>query len=367
MRLLFVCCVCAACGTSAPDRARRPRDASDPRAPAAPTPAIAPQVPESDGPELGADADFGDLVRTAAARMGAGDAGARAECLLRVGPRGYALDAELMPALHELPEPLAELDAGLLRARGPIRVLTAWGQLGAIHPALGLAAFTALPPQVLRASAVAVIATERGVYLRYSDAHATDADGPLELAAVVPRLLGAHAGQPVLFVSAEAGVPVAQLAALLRALPHGRSVALAQVLPPGTRLPQVSAPQAVQTCPDGLPEPAADSAEGALDPQQIVDSLGPLRAGASACLASATAEARAGGRLVLALRIGADGAVQDACLLQDGIADAALAACVLQSARALRLPPPDPPGFVDVHVPLALTPQSPARPQALCE
>lgn len=364
--LLWTCAASACAGTTTrePQRPTAPRSA--PASTAAPTPAPA----QSTAPPLAPGASFGDLVRAAAARVSSGALGARGDCLLREGRDGYALQAELMPALRELPEPLADIDAALQGARGPVRVLTAWGQVGAIEPDAGLASFTALPPQSLRAPAVALLLGDAGVYLRYGDGPAGDTDGPLAIDAVVPRLLAQPRAQgAVLYVAAEDGTPLAQLAELLRALPHGRPIALAQVLPPGTRLPQLAAPTppAQQLCPDGLPEPEPASREGDLDPAAAMQALAPLRDGARACLQDAIGSARAGGRLTLALRVGETGAVQHACLVQDGIGDAALAACVLQSARSTRMPPPVPAGFVDLHVPLSLTPEAPAEPRALCE
>jgi hypothetical protein len=319
--------------------------------------------------ELGAQASFGDLVRSVDARLTAGALEARGECLLRAQAAGYALDAELMPALHRLAEPLADLDARLQRSRGPLRVVTAWGQVGAIEPEIGLASFTALSPQSLRAPAVALLIGDAGIYVRYGDGPASDADGPLAIADVTPHLLAQpRAAAAVLYVAAEDATPLARLAELLRTLPHERQVALAQPLPPGTRLPPLATAAPLQRlCPDGLPEPPAGSAEGELDPAAIVQALAPLREGARACLHDATGAARAGGRLVIALRIAADGSVQDACLLADGIGDAAISECVLQSARSARLPQPNPAGFVDVHLPLALAPEAAPAVRPFCE
>jgi hypothetical protein len=116
-----------------------------------------------------------------------------------------------------------------------------------------------------------------------------------------------------------------------------------------------------------LPAPAPGSPEGDLDAKAIVAQLGPLRAAAEACLAHARGPASAGGRLVLALRIAADGRTQQACLMEDAIGDAALAGCVIDAANALRFPAPSPAGFVDVHLPLALAPEGPPMQRALCE
>src|ERR1700741_1870597 len=48
---------------------------------------------------------FGDLVHAAGARMMAGADAASAPCLLAARDRGFALTAELMPALSELAKP----------------------------------------------------------------------------------------------------------------------------------------------------------------------------------------------------------------------------------------------------------------------
>jgi hypothetical protein len=67
------------------------------------------------------------------------------------------------------------------------------------------------------------------------------------------------------------------------------------------------------------------------------------------------------------VRIGGDGAVTDGCFPSDDIGDPAFRACVLEAARATRFPVPDPPGHVDVVVPLAFAPSDSMRQAALCE
>ncbi len=354
--LLF--CACGGAPATQAPPAQSPASVS--ASPAATAAAPAPERPL---------ATFGDLVDTASARVLAGADAATAPCLLAARGGGHVLSAELMPALSELAEPADDLDAQLRAARGPVRALTAWGQSGAIDPDLAIAAFTALPPQSLRAAVVAIVLTDEGAYLRFGAGGSSDADGPLPIASVVPRLLARpEAAQAVLFVTAESAIPLGDLAGLLRLLPHGRDVALAQLLPQGTRLPVLAGPTPpARACPDGLPEPAPGRAEGQLATETVGAALAPLRDSASACLVNAQGAARAGGRLAIALRIDERGGVEDACLLEDGIADSGLATCVLGSARALRLPAPQPPGFVDVHLPLALTPSNEPAPAPLCE
>jgi hypothetical protein len=352
-------CACA----SAPAPATSATDARN----AAPSPVAVPSAAISR--ELGNDATFGDLLRTARVLIRSRQAASSDGCVLRREATGYALSADLMPALDELPDTPAELDSQLQRATGPTRVLTPFGPVGQAEPALVLGAFSAVVPDAARLPAVALVLTDEGVYLRYGNTHAGAADGPLPIEAAVARLLAEPGNaQAILYVSAEAAVRVADLAQLLRLLPADHAVALAIALPQGTTLPVARAiAPAVQTCPEGLPEVPADSAEGDLDAQAVVAALPPLRAAAQDCLDSAFGAARAGGRIALALRVAPDGSVADACVMKDAIGDAALAACVLSSALGLHFPRPAPPGVVDVHLPLVLTPAGPVAQRALCE
>jgi hypothetical protein len=74
------------------------------------------------------------------------------------------------------------------------------------------------------------------------------------------------------------------------------------------------------------------------------------------CLAKSGLGATASGKMTLALRVTADGQVQHACVFEDEVQQAPLTQCLLQAARQLVFARPDPPGFVDVHLPLKLAP-----------
>ncbi len=378
--LLLALAACSACSArqaaAPPVTPARPALAAPATATAAasappPAPVAAPAAPPAPAPpnrQLAARATYGDLVRAAALRVAAHDADSAAGCLLATAGKGYSLQADLMPALDPLPDAPTELDDRLQRERGPVRVLTGWGPLGDDGATLALVAFTTLPPSALHAPALSLWLTDEGVYLRSGSAPAGAGDGPLQPRAAIARALAMPGtADGVLYVTAEAAAPMAELIALLRALPAERLVALALALPAGTRLPASTAQAAPQDCPGGLPPPPEQSSEGTLDPHAIVAALGPLRAQAEACLRNAQGRARAGGRLVLALRIEADGRAGAACLRDDPIGDPALAACVIAAARGLRFPIPNPPGFVDVHLPLALTPEGPPAQHGVCE
>jgi hypothetical protein len=171
----------------------------------------------------------------------------------------------------------------------------------------------------------------------------------------------------IVYVSAEAGVQLSRLVAALRSVPNRFEVALAVALPKGTRLPAPAAASSELSCPDGLPAPADSEPEGSLDPAQLRAVLAPLRDASLSCALSAGGRALQGGRLELGIRIGADGRPRDVCTVRDAIGEALLRRCVVAAARELQFPAPNPPGFVDVQLPLELALEGPAAQRALCE
>jgi hypothetical protein len=278
------------------------------------------------------------------------------------------LTADLMPALQNPPEPPRRLGPLLRDHLTPIAVLSGWGVLGN-GQGLSLVALTSVPPEAARAAVTGVFLTPDGAYLRYGQRDASPgADGPLGPEALVTRLLAVERGEPsTLFVTAEADVPVSDLWSLLRTLPGDRSVALATPLPPGTALPNPGRPSTpAPRCPDGLPPLAEGETPGDLDRHAVIAALPPLHRAGADCMARARGAAATGGTLTLALRVGPDGTVADACLLADDTRDAALGACLLEAARTLQFPAPSPPGPVDLHLPLSLIPTGLTIQRATC-
>jgi hypothetical protein len=351
--------------------------ASAPSAQPAAVPSRAPAVVAStpatplDARALGPGATFADLVNATRVLIRGGHNDSSAGCLLARDPGGFMLRADLMPALDELPEVPLELDAQLPRTLGPARVLTAWGPAGRAEPEIVLTSFTSLPAESVHAPVVVLVLTDAGVYVRYGSAPVSDDGHALPIDTVIAHVLAAPGNaDAVFYVSAEASVPLGTLAQLLHLLPADRSVALALVLPAGTKLPTAAAaPPApsADMCADGLPELPESEAQGEIATNAIVGALEPLQAAARDCMDNANAAARAGGRLVLALRIARDGSVDRACTVKDAIGDAALTACVLSGARQLRFPQPSPSGSVDVQLPLSLAPLGPTAQRGMCE
>jgi hypothetical protein len=293
-------------------------------------------------------------VRSAAAREGENGA----SCLLERSAAGLRMLGFSNAALRPLPVPEPDLDVALAK-NITVNVLTPFGRYGNASGALTLAAFTYAPPT---REAFALILTDQGIALRGTSAGValrdklTLADAAQAVNALMPATV---------FVSAEAPVPTSALADLLRALQDQRvPVALAVNLAPATRLPEPPSGAVADTCPNGLPDTA--EAEGALDVSALGPALSDLRAHAADCLSSADPRGAAGGRLSLLLRVSRTGALADACIDKDDIGDARLRACILDRARKLRFPQPEPSGSVDLALPLTLVPAHAPMPPLLC-
>lgn len=343
-----------ACGPSpAPERPRAP----DPRAAPAPTPA-------ADVRALAPDARFLDLVRAIRTLDDRRDQESSAGCLLR---EGWRLEADLAVAVRNFAAPPDDLSE-LAEDAGPINVLSRFGTYGdGDSSRLTFNALTTTLPPV-REPAILWAISGGEVFVRSSAARAPTAR-PMD-AEHAARALSPDAG--ALFVTAEAGTSLARLASVLRHVPEsfaGR-IAFATPLVRGTRLPAPPPPaeaDASLVCPEGLAPPAEDALEGELDPRAIVGALGPLRQGAQACVSAAQGPGAGGAHVRLALRIGPDGRVSEACAISNDSSDAALSACLVRAVRATIFPAPDPPGLVDVALPLALSPLETQRQRPLCD
>lgn len=319
------------------------------------------------------DAPYSELVRAASASEASLEP-AHDACIMRARDRGYALTAELAPAVRPLPLPPSDLDEALKHAES-VELLSAWGRYGEGSAPLALASFTAAAPTH---GALALVLTDRGIALRPASAHTASLH---EGARVQPsstmqtraslslqEALAQLANQPaaLVFVTAEAALPLSKLYETLAALDaRGVFVVLAVALASDVRLPPpVAARVRPVRCDDGLS--ATDAPEGALDANALRQGLTPLRERVLACLTQGDAPGAAGGRLRLALRIAASGGVQEACVPEDGIGDPGVAACVVELARTLRFAPPAPSGVVDIELPLVLEPSASPTQRPLC-
>ncbi len=363
------CVLAAGCGAARPTTSAQ-TPAADARASAArPTAASSSTSaqPAQDPRRLPAYPTFADLVDAARALDDAMQTHSAAGCLLR-GEHTLRLEADLSAGVRPLPRAPAELASTLDKTAGPIAVLSTWGLSAGENPELGLVAFSTTTTNAVDRPSLAVLFTSKGVYVRGADLVSRAHPQAMPLTAAVSLLSQPGlANVATLYVSAEASVPLTQVRELLHAIGPRYEVVLAVALPKGTHLPDLATHTNDFLCPTGLSELAADATEGELPGTVLQTTLAPLREAALACALSTAGRAARGGKLQLDLRIGPDGSATELCLEHDDIGEPALRHCVIESARSLKFPRPDPAGFVDVSLPLALSLQGPTAQRALCE
>jgi hypothetical protein len=302
--------------------------------------------------DLAADATFADLVAAARRQDDLRDQDSSAGCLLRAHP--WRLEADLAAAVRPLPEPPPSITGRLDRAA----VLTRYGAIGDPSAPLGLVAFTTTRPAA-GAEGMVLVVTARALFLGRTGQARFDEIDPSRLA----RL---DDGASQLFVTANADVPVAELARVLALLPPmpGR-VALAVALPEGTRLPAPSV-DAAETAPICALEPLPDEAWGDLSVDALRSGVAPLAERARLCAGTTSGPGALGGRVVLSMRIDPRGRVSEACVSEDETNDGVLRACLVAAARELGFPAPSG-GSVDVALPLRIEPGLTHRQVARCE
>ncbi|HKP58040.1 MAG TPA: hypothetical protein VJV78_15015 [Polyangiales bacterium] len=348
---------CATSGAGAPPTTPQPTAAEPaPTAQTRPTP-ISRLLPQG--------ATFADVVDIARALDAADHTRSEGGCLISNGPpRQFA--ADVLAGARPLPEVPRELASLLQKAAGAPAVITAWGNTPGELPDVALLAFTTTTPRSAKLPAVAMLLTGPGVFVRGAAmplrAH-PEALTP-EAAATLLADLPDHA---IVYVSAEAGVPVEQLVSALRSVPDRFEIGLAVALPKGTRLPAPTTKGNELSCPEGLPEPAADAVEGSLEASALRQVLAPLRDAGLSCALSIGGLALQGGRLELGLRVSPDGRARELCMVDDTIGEPLLRRCIIEAARSLTFPAPSPAGFVDVQLPMELTLEGPSAQRALCD
>ncbi|HEX7477533.1 MAG TPA: hypothetical protein VF331_06980 [Polyangiales bacterium] len=367
-RVPAVLCVLAlGCGAAEPrsatTAARAQAGAPDPTAQAA---GVAANSGTTDLRQLPAYPSFADLVDAARRLDDTGQTHGAAACLLR-GERSLRFEADVSAGVRPLPAAPAELVSLLDKAAGPIAVLSSWGASAGESSPVTLVALTTTTTAALTQPSVTVFLTSKGAYLRCADSVCRAHPEAMPLTAAVSWLAQVGAPSTTVYVSAEAAVALAQVRELLRTLPARYEVALAVALPKGTRLPPPAPQSGELLCPDGLAELAADAQEGDLPVPVLQSALAPLHDAALSCALATGGRASLGGRLLLDLRIAPDGSVTALCLEHDEIGELALRRCLVESARSLRFPKPEPSGFVDLSVPLQLQLQGPTAQRALCE
>ncbi len=324
---------------------------------------------------LDADARFGDLIATVNHLDQNKQQHSDKKCLLRRLPftgERIALEADLAVAVRPLPDAPGQLDKRLQSESGKVHVITLWDRIGADASGIVMVAFTTTSPASARLPAVVLFITARGISIRHSDQTPEPNSEPIQLNELTSVLADiASRKEFALYVTADAEIPLGKLYELLATLPHPQpEVALAVALSAGTRLPTQSKPSTRDTavwCPQGLPELKHDAPQGNIQRSDIIAAVNAMREEAQECLSAADATAAVGGRVQVAIRVGVSGSVEKQCLIEDEIENLALAKCILSTVSALRFPPPNPSGPVDIHLPLRLAPQGISGQKPVCE
>jgi hypothetical protein len=357
-RTLLIVGIVGAVGCSGSDRRVSEPIQTEPEVDAAPSepPPTGPRVIELPG-------TYGGLMSAASVLEDRGEGASPQECMLRSPEhRGWPwiLEAEISASVRPVPPPPGDLDARLVDSAQPVLVITRWGQIGSRSFDVALAAITSAAPLPDQGSAVLLL-TDRGVYLRRTDQRVSmGRTAPRPLPERGASIEGLEEGT-MIYVTAEADVPLTQLRRLLAALPEGASVVFAVALGQEIRVPDPPPlPEDRETglCPEGLPDPSEGTVRGELEAPLVIGALGPLRTRARECLETAVATRSPGGRVELMIRIAPDGQVSDACLGSDELGGTELRNCLIEAALATRFPVPRPQGFVDVQLPLRLQPSS---------
>ncbi len=306
------------------------------------------------------DATYGALLLA----IEAAPSESRTGCLLEREGSGWRFVGESAPAIAPLPEPDgAGLRAATLATR--LRVLSRWGIDGDEGPFV--ASVTHIPPADERGYRVLLLDGERA-WLRATTESGPRRDDVRE--DVLLDLLRSSGDLGAVLVVATGETRLETLRRYLGSLDAaGVPVGLAVALRPDVEVPspRPEPPRSTAGRCEALPPVAAGTRLGTLEASVLRDAVGPLRAGLASCADhSVSRRVALGGRLRLAVRIGAEGTTRDACLVVDEIDDEAFRACVLAVVREARWPTPSPSGSVDVLVPLGVPPDAASRQRGLC-
>jgi hypothetical protein len=312
---------------------------------------------------------FGELVRLAQTLDNATAGHSSAGCLIELASTDSSkahLNADLSPAARPLPDASVQCDDAVVEQVGPVAVMSTWGNIPGETDAGLLVAFTTTSPAAVKAPAIGMFVTQRGVLLRGADA-SLRAHPELMTQDQAGALLGAVSGSATVYATADRELELRALVAALELVPNRFEIALAVTLPKGTHLP-ASAPSSHEAmCPNGLPAPAMAEHEGELDSAAAQRALAPLREAALSCALNAGGRALLGGHLVLALRIGANGRALETCFSADEIAEPALRRCLIAAARDLPYPQPSAAGFADLEIPLQIALEGPSAQRVRCQ
>lgn len=302
---------------------------------------------------------FGVLVDQIAALDSQGLGHSDDQCVLQAPKDSdtWHLSADLAVAVHPLPQVPSDLD-DQLNNREASSVLTRWGHVGAGARGLMLAALTASPPSA-RQQVLILVITDRGVYGRSSNVAVplgwNGALAPKDAITLLQKkrtqLASAVDG---IYLTAERDIPLQHLKVVLGDLsPLQIPVALATSLAKGTRQPPTQRQASSELlCPNGLTPLPKGTAFGTLEPAQLQDVTMRLKQRAAVCMEHASGTSAEGELLKIVSRLNPQGNVVQTCFVADELSDVGLRRCVEKVLLDLSFPAPNPPGYVDIRIPL---------------
>jgi hypothetical protein len=309
---------------------------------------VAPAAPGAAPIRVPARATFRELVRLARDRAGrSGDPGAA--CVLASGAAGGAAGFELrapVPAsAARVGDPPRDLDARLAkRAPGTgvgVNLRAPWGSIASAYD-LDLVALTPVPPDIARALATVVVATDRGFYGLHAGAVRQAGNTRLMSASDLDAFVRAQAPQAdAWIVTAEGDAPMSAVRRALAAVAAPGApgvpvvpVVLAMPLPSETSAgaQAARAPPSATISPDEACAVEAAAAGPVLARAEMEAITARLRAAAQPC---ADAHPGEGGVVDVVVRVGAKGFGIEACGATIPALAPAVGRCAVDAFRAV--------------------------------
>ncbi len=340
--LLLCACTVAqpAAPKSVPQATPRPRSSASPRT-------------------LSQAANFSDIVATAQT----GTPSKAPGCLL-AGPGAdgawYAGAAFASP-LKPLPRPSSDLFTQVMREGDAVLLLTQHGVLGS--EGMAFVALNEVPRATAEPAQILII-TPSGIFVRSTDRRSNQSPVPLDQAQTL--IHGDELRDTPLYLTADAETPIQVVAHILELASRQQRhrVGFALALPEGTRLPEAPpAPPSPFAC---RSDPEVDQ-EGALEPELIRASLAPLSEAAQSCFDMLPYEEQQDRTAQLRVVVDSQGRVQQACLEdRHSRTSVALDHCLVDQAKRLQFPTPNPAGEVVFVAPFRFRPTPLPKTLPLC-
>ena len=286
-------------------------------------------------------------------------------CLVRSRSTDVLVMADLAPAISPMPTP-SETVIEAARRAGEVRLVSRWGMDGELGPYVATFTHHAPPEAGL---AIVVFVEADSSFIRSTSAVAPREDGLTDVRLAARLSSATGAGGPLVVVTAGPAVPLARLEAVLTALDATAApiaLGVAFVADEPVEDVAVRSSDGANLC-ASLPPASTDVTAGSLSPESIRDAVRSLDPSLRACVSLGDPRTVGrGGRIRIAVRVGASGRTEERCALEDSLGDPRVRACILDAVGAHAFPVPAPIGTVDVTFPLTIRRSTDADQSALC-